>query len=138
MPKAASPVRLQQELMQAAALTGKRFHRSTAEQIEYWASLGQRVAAVLDPDVLLSIQAGLARVRVEPVVGRTLDPEAVFQGLEQQRRTSTLSGAVSSGRIRYQASSTHPGLLERLDPEGTITLGRFEQGRFVPMSGSQE
>ena len=138
MPKAASPVRLQQKLMQAAALTGARFHRSTAEQIEYWASLGQRVAAMLDPDVLLSIQAGMARVRVEPVVGRPLNPDEVFQGLEQQRRAGTLSDAVSSSRVRYQASSTHPGLLERLDSEGIITLGRFEQGRFVPMSGEQE
>lgn len=138
MPKAASPVRLQQELMQAAALTGERFHRSTAEQIEYWASLGQRVATVLDPDVLLSIQAGLARVRVEPVVGRPLNPDAVFQGLEQQRCNGALPDAVSRSHVRYQASSTHPGLLERLDVDGAITLGRFEQGRFIPMSGSQE
>ena len=61
MPKAASPVRLQQELMQAAALSGGRFHRSTAEQIEYWAEIGRQVANLLDPDTLLAIAAGLAR-----------------------------------------------------------------------------
>jgi len=35
MAKAISPVRLQDDLMQAAKLTGERFHRSSAEQIEY-------------------------------------------------------------------------------------------------------
>ncbi len=41
MAKSASPIRLQEDLMQAAALTGERFHRSTAEQIEYWAEMVQ-------------------------------------------------------------------------------------------------
>jgi ParD-like antitoxin of type II ParDE toxin-antitoxin system len=40
MAKAASPIRLQTELMQQAEPTAKRFHRSSAEQIEYWADLG--------------------------------------------------------------------------------------------------
>ena len=31
---AASPMRLQEELIQSAAATAKRFHRSTAEQVE--------------------------------------------------------------------------------------------------------
>ncbi|MCK5666750.1 MAG: hypothetical protein KAI17_24840, partial [Thiotrichaceae bacterium] len=39
MAKALSPVRLQDDLMKAAKLTGDRFHRSTAEQIEYWADI---------------------------------------------------------------------------------------------------
>jgi hypothetical protein len=38
------PVRLQENLMQAAKLTGERFHRSTAEQIEYWADIGRKVS----------------------------------------------------------------------------------------------
>ncbi len=35
MAKAASPVRLQEDLMQIAEITTRRYHRSTAEQIEY-------------------------------------------------------------------------------------------------------
>jgi hypothetical protein len=60
MAKSASPVRLQDDLMRRAALAGARHHRSAAQQIEYWASLGREVAALLDPDRLLAVQAGLA------------------------------------------------------------------------------
>ncbi|WP_269617933.1 TA system antitoxin ParD family protein [Zhongshania sp. BJYM1] len=49
MAKAASPIRLQQDLMQAAESTAKRFHRSTAEQIEYWAELGRSVSSSINP-----------------------------------------------------------------------------------------
>ncbi|MDO9469638.1 MAG: hypothetical protein Q7J23_02775, partial [Nitrosomonas sp.] len=62
MAKSASPIRLQENLMRAAALTGERFHRSTAEQIEYWAEIGCNMSKILDPDDLLSISAGLAKI----------------------------------------------------------------------------
>ncbi|MBL4712192.1 MAG: hypothetical protein JKX75_06800 [Gammaproteobacteria bacterium] len=77
MPKANSPIRLQSELMQAAALSGKRNHRSTAEQIEYWADMGRRVAFFIDPDALLSVQSGLAKIKVEPVNITPVNPVSV-------------------------------------------------------------
>lgn len=36
--KSASPIRLQSDLMEAAAITGAQAHRTQPEQIEYWAS----------------------------------------------------------------------------------------------------
>lgn len=131
MPKSSSPIRLQDDLMQAAAITGERFHRSTAEQIEYWASIGRQVSSLLDPDVLLSITAGLARVRVESVTSAPLDPDEVFRSLEQERAQGTLSAAVTSSPIRYQASRAHPGHLERIGPNGQIAVGAFKEGRFI-------
>ncbi len=132
MAKAASPIRLQQSLMKAAAQTGARFHRSTAEQVEYWADLGRRVSSVLDPDSLLSVISGLARVQVEPIYGQAVSPDAVFEELEQQRKQGTLSEAITGNTLRYQASSTHPGYLEQITPEGTIKVGQFQNGQFVP------
>ena len=131
MPKSASPIRLQDDLMQAAALTAERFHRSTAEQIEYWADIGRRVSHLLDPDDMLSVAAGLARVRVEPVAAAPLDPDAVFLSLERERAQGTLSAAVTGSPVRYQASRTHPGCLERTDADGQVAVGRFDGGRFV-------
>lgn len=137
MAKAASPVRLQEELMQAARSAGQRWHRSAAEQIEYWASLGRSVAASVDPDKLLAVSAGLARIRVEPVDAAPIDPDAVFAGLEGDRSSGQLSNLVSStGVARYQAAASYPGLLEQVAPDGTVTLGQFSNGVFTPMEDS--
>jgi len=130
MAKASSPVRLQENLMQAATLTGERFHRSASEQVEYWADIGRRVASVLDPDVLLSVSAGLARVKVEPIVGEPLDPDVIFQSLEAERKHGTLASAVSNSTVKYQASRSHPGYLERIQDD-QIKVGQFQNGEFI-------
>lgn len=132
MPKSASPVRLQEDLMQSASLAGTRLHRSAAEQIEYWASLGQQVARFVDPDSLLEVAAGLARLKVEPIVAQPIAPDAVFAAVEADRRSGLLSNKTTTAAIRYQASRAHPGYLERIDINGTRTLGTFHNGVFTP------
>ncbi|MBE0436929.1 MAG: hypothetical protein IBX56_14125 [Methylomicrobium sp.] len=131
MAKAASPIRLQQELMSAAESTGKRFHRSTAEQVEYWAEMGRNVSALLDPDDLASIAAGLARLELVPVYGKPVDPDSVFQSLEVERTTGSLPQSVTGCTVKYQASWNHPGCLERIDRNGQITVGQYINGEFV-------
>jgi hypothetical protein len=131
MAKSASPVRLQDALMRSAALAGARQHRSAAQQIEYWASLGREVAALLDPDRLLAVQAGLARLRVEPVTVASVIPEQVFAALEDDRSSGVLAYSVSSAPVRYQACSSRPGYLERLDKDGSRSVGRFANGEFL-------
>lgn len=132
MAKSASPVRLQDDLMRRAALAGARHHRSAAQQIEYWAALGQEVAALLDPDLLLDLKAGLARLRVEPVRAAAVAPESVFASLDAQRPSGTLAASVCTGPWRYQACPDRPGLLERIDNEGNRTAGTFADGLFQP------
>lgn len=138
MPKSASPVRLQQDLMDSASLAGSRHHRSAAEQIEYWAGLGRQVAAVLDPDTLLDVASGLARLKVEPVSARPVDPDEISGAVETARRSGRLSRQVSTAALRYQASATAPGLLEEIDRDGRRRLGRFENGRFIPNPSEDE
>jgi len=135
MTKAASPVRLQDELMQAATLAGTRLHRSAAEQIEYWASLGRQIAQFVDPDTLLEVATGLARLRVEPTMAQPIDPGAVFAAVEADRRSGELSRKVTTAAVRYQASVTHPGYLERIDEHGIRTVGTFHGGVFTPVGG---
>jgi hypothetical protein len=133
MPKSASPVRLQQQLMDSAALAGARQHRSAAEQIEYWAALGQQVAGVLDPDKLLEVLSGLAALKVVPVAWAAVNPEQAFEVLERERQSGQLTKAVSSASLRYQASETKPGWLEQISPDGRRRVGRFRNGVFEPL-----
>lgn len=134
MAKAASPIRLQEGLMQAAALTGKRFHRSTAEQIEYWAEMGRNVSLMLDPDDLLLVSTGLAKIKVESVRSEPVDPGEVFQSLEVERATGILPQTVTSSSIKYQISLMHPGYLEQINSNGTIKTGKFQDGVFTEMN----
>lgn len=136
MAKAASPIRLQEDLMQVAESTAKRFHRSTAEQIEYWADLGRTVASTLDPDVLLSVVSGLTVIKTEPVYSAPIDPDDVFQALENGRQSGVLQNTVTNSVNAYQASIKFPGYLEKIDSNGTITVGQFENGQFNPLNGS--
>ncbi len=134
MAKAASPIRLQEDLMKAAAVTGKRFHRSTAEQIEYWAEMGRNVSKILNPDDLLSVSTGLAKIRVEPVHSAPVDPDEVFQSLEDERVSGALSQTVTNSALKYQRSSIHPGCLEQIDLEGRVRIGKFQDGVFIEMN----
>ncbi|TXI30532.1 MAG: hypothetical protein E6Q60_01290 [Nitrosomonas oligotropha] len=138
MAKAASPIRLQDDLMQAAALTAERFHRSTAEQIEYWAEMGRNVDHMLNPDDLLAISAGLAKITVEPVSSEPVDPTGIFQSLEDDRASGILPQTVSGSVLnKYQASLTHPGYLEQIHPDGRIQTGKFQGGEFIAIDASQ-
>lgn len=132
MTKASSPVRLEKGLMAAATLTGKQQHRSAVEQVEYWASLGRFVSKTLTPDNLLNILAGLAKLNIEPISTPSIDPNQVFANLERERNNGVLAISVTGSSVRYQASTTHPGLLEEISADGTIIkLGHFSNGVFI-------
>lgn len=135
MAKSSSPVRLEAELMQAAAVNGQLHHRSAAEQIEYWASLGRSIAQSVDPDKLLAVTTGLARINIEPVLAPEIDADSVFKKLESDRQSGELSKSlkvrVAANSFSYQASSDFPGKLEQLDSEGNIRIGIFSNGKFI-------
>lgn len=133
MAKASSPIRIQSDLMSNAAVLGKLHHRSAAEQIEYWASIGQKVESLLDPESLLQIKAGLLRVRLEQVNAPPVSADWVFGNLDMKRETGELSSEVSHGKLQYQASATHPGMLEQIDAKGKVKVGQFSNGVFTPI-----
>ena len=132
MAKSSSPVRLQEQLMRSAAMAGALHQRSAAQQVEYWSALGREVAGMVDPEQLLAVQAGLARLRVEPVRAAAVPPAQVFAALDHDRLSGSLAQAVCSAPVRYQACRSHPGYLERIDADGSCTIGRFTEGVFRP------
>lgn len=133
MAKAASPVRLQKDLMDAATLAGDLLHRSAAEQIEYWADLGRKIARFVDPDKLLEIQSGLAHLKVVPNTVAPINADDIFSALEARRRMGELSRSVTTATPSYQASITHPGYLEQIDKNDHRTIGMFQNGVFTPI-----
>ncbi len=131
MAKANSPVRLENDLMTQAKLAGSLSNRSAIEQIEYWASLGRNVSKLLDPETLIRINSGLAKLRVECTESAPLDADEVFASVDAQRDSGELSEIVTTSTYTFRASKTQEGLLEKVDSAGNVTIGRFSNGKFV-------
>lgn len=131
MAKASTPIRIQDELLRAAAVQGSIAHRSATQQLEYWAEIGRTLSALLPPDVLVKVRTGLANVRIEPLKGAPLDVDTVFADLAHKRDSGELATAVQPKGVRYQASATQPGLLEQILPSGERITGQFIDGKFV-------
>merc|ERR1711916_220622 len=123
-------------LMEAAVRSGKLCHRSAAEQVEYWASIGRTVGNLLTPDAILAVRSGLAQVKIEPVTSQPVDADQVFASLNNQRNSGELAERISAGNVRYQASRQHPGLLEQINPNGSVVIGQFRNGLFEPVSAA--
>ena len=130
MAKANSPIRLDAELMKAAAQHGQLHHRSAAETVEYWASIGKRLVEVIGPDQLLKIQAGALQVVLKQSATEAVDSEQLFADMESQRQAGTLNHFIQRQHPVYQACKSQPGMLEQVLPDGTVNIGRFQNGEF--------
>ncbi|SMG67230.1 conserved hypothetical protein [methanotrophic bacterial endosymbiont of Bathymodiolus sp.] len=131
MAKAASPIRLQQELMQSATLAATLAHRSAAEQVEYWAFLGRSIAKTLNAESIIAIRSGLAQVKIENIKAPVIDPDTVFSALEEDRHSGLLAETITTSPVRYQASLSYPGQLEKITTDGEVTIGQFSNGTFT-------
>ncbi len=130
MPKG-NPIRIDEELLRSAKRSGARLRRSAAEQVEHWADIGRRFEGVVSHDVLDDIVTGQVRVRIEEVAAEPVDAADLFAELDSDRDSGRLASMVSEVPVRYQASRSHPGKLERVDADGAVTLGSFRDGEFV-------
>ena len=119
--------------MQAATIAGHLQHRSSAEQIEYWAAIGRSLSKIIGQDTLLELSAGLVRLRIEPVEPVAIVPEEVLSDLERDRKNGTLADSVTTSSVRYQVSTRHPGQLEQILPDGRVLIGQFHDGVFTPL-----
>ncbi len=132
MAKSNSPVRLEANLMDAAVLTGSVQHRSAAQQVEYWADLGRKVEGMLTPANVIRVATGVSQIKVSDILGKVIDPDALFQALEIDRVAGKLPQKVlNPSVIRYQKSLSKKGYLDQIHPDGHVVIGRFHNGKFT-------
>ena len=129
------PVKLSDDLIEAARSAAEDADRSIAGQVEHWTRLGRAVEAALT----VGDAQTLKRSRGE--IGREM-PEAkrreVLLGvLRLAVNTAGVAhlGALPkpTGRPRYGTDPAFPGFLVRVEPDGRRTPGRFVNRRFIPL-----
>jgi len=87
---------------------------------------------------LLSLSSGLARIHIEPVDYKPVNPAEVFKTLEADRDAKILADNVTDSQVKYQVAEDYPGYLEQIDSKGTSTIGQFDGGIFTPLADMED
>jgi len=117
------PVKLSDEIVLDARLIAAETERSIAGQIEFWAQLGRAIEPLLEGTRALALRrSGGGRKMSECL-------ESVDSDEGRRRVAACLD---SRPYPHYETSPDSPGLLVRIEADGTRTLGRFVGREFQP------
>lgn len=128
------PVKLSDDLVLSARLEAEATDRSITAQIEHWAKLGRAVEAALKHADVLALKRSDGDL-AKAFTGKS-KRETVQALLERIAATTDRSGVIEKlqarGKPVYGTDPCFPGMVVKIDPDGTRTPGRFENRRFVP------
>jgi hypothetical protein len=115
------PVKLSDALVLDARLAGETVERSIAGQVEFWARLGRSVDVLLEGQQVFALCRNAAARPISACLESVDSPEG------RQRVADFLE---SRPFPHYQPYLDHPGLLVRVDADGSRTVGRFVKRQF--------
>lgn len=115
------PVKLSDGLVLDARVAGEAVERSIAGQVEFWARIGRAVEVLLEGQQVLALcRSGATRPLSEML-------ESVDTPAGRKRVAAFLE---SQPFPHYRPHPDRPGLLERIEEDGTRTAGRFVNREF--------
>lgn len=123
------PVKLSDALVLDARLAGEAVERSIAGQVEFWARLGRSVELLLEGQQVLALCRKAAARPLSAYLESVDSPEG---------RKRVAAYLESQPFPHYQPHPEKPGLLERMDEDGSRTTGRFVNRKFKPVRVSNK
>lgn len=129
------PVKLSDELVDSARAEAASTDRSITGQIEHWAKIGRSVEAVLGHKEVQALKRSPQSATLTATSHRAIQAALAQVVSETNRRA--LAGRLRTGRTVYQIDPSGSGLTERIESDGTRTLGKFTDRRFVPTPPSR-
>ncbi len=116
------PVKLSENLVLDARLTGEVAERSIAGQIEFWAGLGRGVESLLRADAALALKKR----------GEAMPLSACLKSVNNRAGQARLSAVLAARPYPHFETAPAPGMLVKIDADGTRTTGRFVNREFRP------
>jgi acyl-CoA reductase-like NAD-dependent aldehyde dehydrogenase len=128
-----SPVKVADELFEAAKETAPLANRSIAKQIEHWARLGRAVEQLAKTTDVMAFKAQLADpqdatkvVQARAALKRLVEALADRMDVDAARRL-----ILETGKPVYEAVPDRPDLVSQVWPDGRRVLGRVVEQEFV-------
>jgi hypothetical protein len=115
------PVKVSDALVLDARLMGETTQRSIAGQIEFWARLGRAIEVLLRGDQMIALSKA----------GKTQPLSACLNSIDSAKGRERLARHLESSPYpHYEPAPGSPGLLVRIEANGTRTTGRFMNRKF--------
>jgi ParD-like antitoxin of type II bacterial toxin-antitoxin system len=121
------PVKLSDALVLDARIAGDAQERSIAGQVEFWAKLGRSVELMLNGQQVMALRRNAGARPLSEALAAVDSPEG------RKRVADVLARQPFP---HYKQHSGQPGLLVRIDEDGTETIGRFVNRSFVTLEAS--
>jgi len=118
------PVKLSDSLIADARFVAEVSERSIAGQIEFWASLGRAMERLLRIEDAMALKATQTRVPLSECLRQIGSREG------QERLRTVLQKRPFP---HFEADPSRPGIIVKIDEDGTRTSGQFRNRRFVPL-----
>ena len=119
------PVKLSDDLVKDARQEAEAADRSLTSQIEHWARLGRKVERVLRYEEVLDLK----RAGDAPVAPTRRAILAALRRIASGAARTELAATLRDGRTVYQDAGD--GRVERIERDGTRTVGRLVNRRFT-------
>jgi hypothetical protein len=122
------PVKVSDALLLDARLAGAAVERSIAGQIEFWAKIGRALEVMLKGDQMLALcRAGNAK----PL-------SACLESVDSPAGRQRVIKYLKTRPYPHYETAASPGLLVRIQADGTRTVGRFVNREFQPVKTSSK
>ena len=116
------PVKLSNELVLEARTVGGMVERSIAGQVEFWARLGKAIEPLLQGDRVLALQQA----------GKAQKLEEILASVDTDEGRKRVHDYLNSRPFpHFEASTDEPGVIVKIDKDGTRTRGRFVNRAFI-------
>lgn len=125
------PVKLSDELVRLARKEADAADRSITAQIEHWATLGRAVEAALRHEDALAVKRSGGDLEKAFAGPSRQAIHTLLQNVAGAIDRAELARRLTHGRVVYQTDPNGSGMIMRIEPDGTRTVGRFEKRRFV-------
>ena len=128
-----SPVKVADELAEAAKETAELANRSMAKQIEHWARLGRAVEQLVKTSDVMAFKAHLADPADEDKIaeaGAALE-RLVNALVERTDRDAARALISKTGKPVYEAVPGRPDRVAQVWPDGRKCIGHFDGDEFV-------
>ena len=117
------PLRIDGALVNEARTSGEVFHRSIAQQVEHWATLGKALEAVLTVPGIAKLKSAKKPANLDRLLARASSPAG---------RKKTLALLAKKKGPLYGSKTNQPDVLLQYAKDGTKVAGRMIKGVFVP------